>query len=53
MNALLLVEYSRMRTDCSVITKDTVAFIVLLADSKTTKTFSNVFDLTAVFRVLL
>jgi hypothetical protein len=52
MNVLLL-EYSRMRNDCSVVAKDTVTFIVFLSDSKTTKIFSNVSDLTEVFRVLL
>ena len=35
-----------MSTDCSVIATDTVTFIVFLSDSKTTKIFSNVFDLT-------
>jgi hypothetical protein len=48
MNALLLVESSRMRT-----AKDTVTFIVFLFDSKPTRIFSNVFDLTEVLRVLL
>jgi hypothetical protein len=46
MNTLLFVESSRMSTDCSVIATDTVTFIVFLSDSKTTKIFSNVFDLT-------
>lgn len=48
MNALLLVESSGTRTDCSVIAKDIATFVVFLSDSKTTKIFSNVFDMTEV-----
>jgi len=53
MNALLLVESLRRTTDCSVIAKDFVTFVVFLSDGKTTKIISNVSDLTEVLRVLL